>query len=52
MQFTPEDCQLLARYQESKPWNDAEVSDRIAIKDLWNRLKNVAGNKNCHKQSK
>ena len=42
MRFTPEDCQLLARYQESKPWNDAEERDRIAIKDLWNRLKAVA----------
>lgn len=42
MRFTPNDCQLLARYQESKPWNDAEESDRNAIKDLWNRLKNVA----------
>lgn len=42
MLITKEDCQLLARYQESKPWNDAEESDRNAIKDLWNRLKNVA----------
>ncbi|MCF7963203.1 MAG: hypothetical protein K9M08_20870 [Pirellula sp.] len=42
MSFTPQDCQLLARYQESKPRNDAEESDRSASKDLWNRLKNVA----------
>lgn len=42
MRFTPDDSQLLARYQESKPWNDAEESVRNAIKDLWNHLKNVA----------
>lgn len=42
MQITAQDCQLLARYQESKPWDDAEESDRNAIKDLWNRLKHVA----------
>ncbi len=42
MQFAAQDCQLLARFQESMPWNNAAESDRNAIKDLWNRLKHVA----------
>lgn len=42
MQFTAQDCQLLARFQESMPWNNAAEIDRNAIKDLWNRLKQVA----------
>ncbi len=42
MQISSQDCQLLARYQESKPWNDANESDRSAIKALRDRLKSIA----------
>jgi hypothetical protein len=42
MRITSLDCELLARYHESKPWNDADAGDRDAIKDLRNRLKEIA----------
>ena len=42
MHFSIQDCQLLASYEVSKPWNDADEVDRKAIKDLRNRLKEMA----------
>ncbi len=42
MLLNSDDCRLLARYQESKPWNDAPEEDREAIKELRGRLKTLA----------
>lgn len=42
MQISSEDCRLLARYQESKPRNDADEIDRESIKGLRNSLKGIA----------
>jgi hypothetical protein len=37
MRFTPNHCELLARYQHSKPWNVAEESDQGFVESLEER---------------